>query len=117
MLVNLEALGILLRIFTVDLERGEAGRTATGAGEEETTAGSIGAGDDGWVDVRLTGGRRDPGQRAHTEPCCLINPATVTATERKQTEQDELGFEITLKFAPMDRAAILFDCHLIGQKG
>ena len=55
-LVNLEALGILLRIFTVDLERGAAGWTATGAGEEEATAGSIGAVDDGWVDVRLTGG-------------------------------------------------------------
>ena len=107
---SLDTFGILLRIFTVGLEKEAAGRAAwvvvaEGSGDEASTLRAIGSADEGAIEAELAGGWQDPEQRACNGPCCLINPAEVTATERKLTEQDDL--EITSTFAPIVRAAIL----------
>ena len=100
---SLEALGILLRIFTAGLGKETAGDVTWVAGGG--SGGAVGTTDKGRLETGLAGGRRDPGQRARTGPCCLINPAEVTEIGQRQIEQDDLG--TASKLAPITLAAIL----------
>ena len=106
---SLEALGILLRIFTAGLGKETAGDVtwvAVGG-----SGGAVGATAEGGLGTGLAGGWRDPGQRARTGPCCLINPAEVSEIGQRQIEQDDLG--TASKLAPITRAAIFINKGII----